>query len=392
MSESEVQFRGSRLLMVTASLVIVVAGLRAIKPIALPFVIAAFLAIISTPLVTWLVQRRFPRAIAVAIAVLTNIAAALVLMTVVGGSIGAFTDSIPDYRRGLEKEVREGLDWLESRGFALTDELNWLQEYLEQAQEEDAADSGSEPQLEPMPDLADGEAVETSPNVIDIQGLVNAVMGGAVSFVGTTLRGLAELATMAVMIIFMMFFILLEAGGLRHKLQAAFGWREPEMARMAKARKEIQRYLRIKTLVSLITGIFIGLWVWILGLDYPQLWGLIAFLLNYIPNIGSVVAAVPAVLVSMIEMGAGTTLLVIVGYVATNVLMGNLIEPQLMGRQLGLSTLVVFLSLVFWGWTWGPLGMLLSVPLTVILKILLEQSQDTRWVAHLIGPGQPPSA
>ncbi len=373
--------------MVTASLVIVVAGLRAVKPIAIPFVIATFLAVISTPLVAWLEQRRFPRALAVITAVLTNIAAVLVIVTLVGGSIGAFTDSIPRYRQSLETEVREGLDWLESKGFALTDELEWLQEYLKESAE--PATEGGEPGALPVTE-GEGED-ETSPNAIDIRGLVDAVIGGVLSFVGSALRGLAELATMAVMIVFMTFFILLEAAGLPKKLELAFGWQQQDLARMSRARSEIQRYLRIKTLVSLTTGVLIGCWVWILGLDYPQLWGLIAFLLNYIPTIGSVVAGVPAVLLSLIEKGAGTALLVILGYVAVNVLLGTLAEPQLLGRQLGISTLVVFLSLVFWGWVWGPLGMLLSVPLTMILKILLEHSHDLRWVAQLIDSGPLPA-
>jgi len=379
------QFRASRLLLVTASLVIVVAGLRAIKPIAIPFVIATILGLISTPLVTWLEKRRFPRLLAILAAVFTNIAAVLLLVTLVGGSISAFTDSIPKYRQSLEKEVRDGLDWLESTGFALTDELEWLQDYLAETQEETAEEGA--PETDPEPPAETGD----SPTTIDIRGLVDAVIGGALSFAGSALRGIAELATMAVMIVFMLFFILLEAAGLPKKLELAFGLQEKGLARMSRARSEIQRYLRIKTLVSLATGVLIGLWVWLLGIDYPQLWGMIAFLLNYIPNIGSVVAAVPAVLLSMIEKGAGTTLLVILGYVAVNVVLGNLTEPHLLGRQLGISTLVVFLSLVFWGWVWGPLGMLLSVPLTMILKILLEHSQDLRWVAQLIDSGPLPA-
>lgn len=387
MSEPEAQFRGSRLLIVTASLVVVVAGLRAIKPIAIPFVIATFLAVISTPWVTWLEQRRFPRALAVVTAVFANIAAVLLIMTLLGGSIGAFTDSIPRYRQSLEKEAREGLAWLESKGFALTEELEWLQQYLKEP--EDPVTEDGEPEALPPPESDAGEA---SPNTIDIRGLVDVVIGGVLSFVGSALRSLAELATMTVLIVFMTFFILLEAAGLPKKLELAFGWQPQDLARMSRARKEIQRYLRIKTLVSLTTGILIGCWVWMLGLDYPQLWGLIAFLLNYIPNIGSVVAGVPAVLLALIEQGVGTALLVILGYVAANVLLGTIAEPQLLGRHLGISTLVVFLSLVFWGWVWGPLGMLLSVPLTMVLKILLEHSQDLRWVAQLIdsGPLPPP--
>jgi predicted PurR-regulated permease PerM len=120
---------------------------------------------------------------------------------------------------------------------------------------------------------------------------------------------------------------------------------------------------------------------------------LIAFLLNYIPTVGSIIAAIPAVLLSLILVGtAGHAVLVTLGYVVVNTLFGNILEPNLMGRRLGLSTLVVILSLLFWGWAWGPLGALLSVPLTVVVKIWLENTHDLKWVAILLDKAPPPVA
>ena len=143
--------------------------------------------------------------------------------------------------------------------------------------------------------------------------------------------------------------------------------------------------MAIKTLTSLATGIFVGIWLAILGIDYPVLWGLVAFLLNYVPNIGSIIAAIPAVLLSFIQIDMFHALFAALGYVIVNIVIGSVIEPRVMGRGMGLSTLVVFLSLVFWGWVLGPVGMLLSVPLTMILKIALEHNEDTRWIAVLLG-------
>jgi predicted PurR-regulated permease PerM len=128
-------------------------------------------------------------------------------------------------------------------------------------------------------------------------------------------------------------------------------------------------------------------------LDFPVLLGLIAFLMNYIPTVGSIIAAIPAVLLSLILVGtAGHAVLVTLGYVVVNTLFGNILEPNLMGRRLGLSTLVVILSLLFWGWAWGPLGALLSVPLTVVVKIWLENTHDLKWVAILLDKAPPPVA
>jgi predicted PurR-regulated permease PerM len=112
----------------------------------------------------------------------------------------------------------------------------------------------------------------------------------------------------------------------------------------------------------------------------------IAFLFNYIPNIGSIMAAVPTVLLALVQLGPGTAVFVALGYLVVNVVLGTFVEPYLMGRTLGLSTLVIFLSLIFWGWLWGPVGMLLSVPLTMVVKIMLEHTEDFRWVAVLLGP------
>ena len=124
----------------------------------------------------------------------------------------------------------------------------------------------------------------------------------------------------------------------------------------------------------------------ILGVDYPILWGLVAMVFNSVPNIGSIIAAVPALLLALVQIGPDVMLYTGLGYVVVNLVMGNVVEPRFMGRGVGLSTLVVFLSLVFWGWALGLVGMLLSVPLTMIVKIALEAKEETRWIAVLIGP------
>ena len=119
----------------------------------------------------------------------------------------------------------------------------------------------------------------------------------------------------------------------------------------------------------------------LIGVDYHVLWGLLAFLLNFIPTFGSILAAVPPVLLAIVQLGFGEALMTAALYVAVNVIVGSILEPRFMGKGLDLSSLVVFLSLVFWGWILGPVGMLLSVPLTIMLKIALESSPDTHWAA-----------
>jgi predicted PurR-regulated permease PerM len=148
---------------------------------------------------------------------------------------------------------------------------------------------------------------------------------------------------------------------------------------------KLNRYMSIKTWMSAATGILVTAWLWVLGVDNAELWGVLAFMFNFVPNIGSIIAAVPAVLLALVQLGVGSALLVMGGYVVINIVIGSILEPRYMGRGLGLSTLVVFLSLIFWGWVLGPVGMLLSVLLTIALKLALDSKPETRWLAILLG-------
>jgi predicted PurR-regulated permease PerM len=210
--------------------------------------------------------------------------------------------------------------------------------------------------------------------------------GQAFQLAGRLLSSLAGFLSSFALVFLTMIFIMMEAAGFPAKVRAAFGGHPTRLAEFSHVLTQIYHYLMIKSAISLATGLILGFWVWILGVDFPVLWGLLAFLLNYIPNIGSIMAAVPPALVALIQPDGGVTLvlLVIAGYATVNIALGNFIEPSLMGQRLGLSTLVVFVSLVFWGWVLGPVGMLLSVPLTMVFKIFLQNSEELRWLAVLL--------
>ena len=141
----------------------------------------------------------------------------------------------------------------------------------------------------------------------------------------------------------------------------------------------------IKAWISLATGVLIGLLVWAIGLDYPLLWALVAFFLNFVPNIGSFLASIPAVILALVADGWPMAAQTAAVFIAVNILMGNIIEPRVMGANMGLSPLVVFSSIILWGWMLGPVGILLAVPLTMVLQISLESHPDTRWLALLLG-------
>ena len=184
-----------------------------------------------------------------------------------------------------------------------------------------------------------------------------------------------------------MIFILVEVSSRGDTMHAVREARGPDLSKFRSATEDVQKYLGIKTLISAATGFLAWLLTGSIGLDAAPLWGMVAFALNYIPAIGSIIAAIPPVLIALVQTGMGPwhSLGVAIGYLVINVVFGNFIEPMLLGKRFGVSTLVVILSVIFWRWVWGPVGMFLAVPLTMIVMVMLENSKDFRWLAVAMG-------
>jgi predicted PurR-regulated permease PerM len=268
------------------------------------------------------------------------IGAGIGIGAIVGGSVNEFMARLPQYQRRLGDETAALWLWLDQMGVDL---------------------GGSK-----------------------ILASVNP--GTAMGLVGNLLTSVGALFANALLIALTVTFILMEASSMPLKLQAALGRSSSFFPAVSQFAGSVNHYVALKTVISILTGVAAALWVWIMGVDFPIIWGVLAFLLNYVPNLGSIVAAIPPVLLCFVQYGSAKAILVAVGYAVINVVVGNIIEPRFMGQGLGLSTLVVFISLVFWGWLFGPVGMLLSVPLTMMLKIGLESTEDSRWLAIVLGP------
>ena len=335
-----------RLLLVAACVVVLVAGLRAASSIMIPFLVAIFIAAISLPLLSWL-QQRLPMIVAVLGTILMDLLVLALVGYLVGSTANQVAGEMGEIQSTLTEWIEDGGGWLEERGVPVA---SWWAG-------DDSLSQALFSRFEP---------------------------GFLVDFVNRTLRATTAALSSFLVISLIVIFTLFEAATFGPKVRAAFGSDGAE-ARFARAMHEIQHYMGIKTVISLATGLLIGIWVGVLGVEFAIFWGLVAFVLNFIPNLGSIIAAVPTTLLAMVQIGVGRALLVALGYLVVNMVIGNFIEPPLLGRRLGLSTLVVVLSLVFWGWVWGPVGMLLSVPLTMVVKILLENTEEFRWVAVLLG-------
>lgn len=328
----------STFIITSASLVVLLAGLKAATPILLPFLLALFIAILANPLVIQLTRRHIPRSVAILFILLCIVVLILAFASIVGSSISDFKQSIPTYRT----QFLANMSWM-------TRWAGYLDIHLTK------------------------ETVSQSFDPSVVFGLF-----------ANTLSGLSSMAADLLIILLTTVFMLFEAESLPKRLSQ--DGKVSEDSPFYRFSRSVNHYMGVKTIVSLITAVPITIVLWWLGLDYPILWGLIAFLLNFIPNVGSLLAAVPAVLLATVQLGFSDALSIAVTYLGVNLVVGNVIEPRMMGRGLGLSSLVVVLSLIFWGWLFGSVGMLLSVPLTMVVKIALESSPNgyrfTRWLSH----------
>lgn len=324
--------------MIAAASVIILFGLRSAQALLVPTIIAMFLSVLSAPLLRSFRKKRIPAGVAVISVVLIDLAVIAAISVLVATTVAEVTDSLPEYRKRFDTLITDFTAYLNSRG------LRVRRSVFEGA--------------------------------FDPANILAAIVD--------TLSSFAAAVSSLVLILLAMVFILLEAATFRGKLAHAIGDPEPFLKRFSAISNEVQRYLGYKTGLNVLTGIALGLICLATGVDFPLLWGLVGFFLSYIPNLGSLVATVPPVFLALVEFGFWRAVIVLVSYVVTNTLLGNVLEPMVLGRRLGLSPLVVFLSLILWGWVWGPIGMLLSVPLTMVVKISLENSEHYGWIAVLL--------
>ena len=332
-----------RALVVAASLVILIAGMKAASSILVPFLLALFIAIIATPLFLGLQRRGVPSAAALLIMSLLVVVVGLIVVAAVRGSLDGFSDNLSNYEYQLQTRITHVGSWLEAKG------------------------------------------IESPDDIISETFDPNAAMG----YLGTVTSTLSGMLANAFLILLVAVFILLEAAIMPAKVRALPGISDEMWTSLKKMVEDVRRYMSLKTLTSFLTGILVGVVTAVIGVDYPVLLGMLAFLLNYVPNVGSFIAAVPGVLLAFIQFGPGGAAGTALAYTLINVGVGNVIEPRLMGRGLGLSPLVILLSMIFWGWVLGPVGMLLSVPLTMAVKIAFESGKETQWIALLMGSRVP---
>ncbi len=325
---------------VFASIIIVLAGIKIASSIVIPFLLSVFIAIILSPLYNYFNSKGMPNGFSLALVTGIFVIFILLIAKLIGNSAQEFSANIGSYEEKLSASLAHTSVFLTNIGVEIPEH--------------------------------------------ELSSIINTKQ--IMSFSSGIVQGLGSLFANGFIILLSVVFMLLESEYFVRKI-ASITTNIGVIKNIEDILFNIKRYMVIKAAISLLTAVFIWLSLLYIGTDYAFLWGVLAFMLNFIPNIGSIIAAVPAVLLTLVQLGYPSAFVVAVIYMFVNIIVGSVIEPKVMGKGLGLSTLVVFLSLIFWGWLLGIVGMLLSIPLTMIIKIILDGNDNTRWIAVLLGTG-----
>jgi len=388
---------GIQVLLSMACVVLLVAGLKAASSLFIPIMLGLFLAMLSMPILNWLDRRGLPRPLAVLMTILVDLLILGGIVFLTSGVIGNFTENSVEYTEKLRNQAAEFSRTMDQK-IAQLEQL-WS-ESGENGQKPESApvdNSSPAPETIVVPEVsppAEGEVLEedgppqlvpsiTFSKLFDLYWDSSRIL----EFVGQidVVNRFTSLASTIFFALIVMIFVLAESGSYAEKVRAVLQVRGPDLRRFQSISNDIQKYLGIKTAVSLLTGVLAMLACLAFRVDFPLLWGLVAFLFNFVPAIGSILAGIPPVLLALILHGFWPATGVLACYLVINVAIGNFLEPMLLGDRFGISTVIVILSVLVWGFIWGPVGMLLAVPLTMLVKVMLDNSSDLRWISALMG-------
>jgi len=326
---------------VMASIIIVLAGIKSASEIIVPFLLSLFLAIILLPSYNFFNKKGLPDILSLTLVISGFILIVIFVAKLIGSSITDFNANIDNYSDKLTLYYYSLVSFASKIGIELSvDELS---------------------------------------NIIHSKQIM--------SFATRVMQSMGSMFTNGFVVLLTVIFMLLESTHFKSKIES-IGDKREGISHLHKITSQIKEYMVLKALISILTGFIVWISLSIIGTNYAFLWAVVAFLFNFIPNIGSIIAAIPAVLLTLVQFGGMSALLVTTLYVTINIIIGSILEPKIMGKGLGLSTLVVFLSLIFWGWLLGIVGMLLSIPLTIMVKIMLNDNNNTRWISILLGTGE----
>ena len=313
------------------------AGLAA--PILTPILLAVFIVTLTLPAYRWLAARKIKKGLVLAAIMLGVLVIGVGIALLVWLSVTSLMAGLETYSANIEAFFQEVAAWFQSLG-------------------------------------------------VDLSGLADAVANAVNELLKALLYGIAEAASQFGLAAVLAAFLLLEAPRLRRLLESSM--RDlPYIGMTPQVMKVAVQYFFIRFRLNIVTGTLFGLTLWVLGIDYAFLWGVLTVFLSFVPYVGLVLAAIPATLLALAEYGLGRAIVVIVAVLIINLVVENVIAPSYTGKTLRLSAAVVFVSFLFWAWLLGPIGALLAMPITVLLMLTFGRYESTRWIAQLIGDTGP---
>jgi predicted PurR-regulated permease PerM len=323
--------------------------LKTLQSILLPFFISIIIAFIFEPFFELLKKKGVPSALAIVIVVLCIIFIANITSIFIITSIGPFTEGLPKYQEKLESMLVYLGDQLKIFGF----DVDALKESM---------------------------SIKNMISDSSFQGLVTSLFTSIASIFGDF-----------ILILIYVIFILSELGSLKRRVLRAFS--EDRARQISKTMGDIfldvRRYIVGKTLLNVVHALVVGIVLWAFGVDFFVVWAFLSFLMNYIPNIGSFIATVLPFLTALVQFdNIITPIIILILLIVLANIIGNIIEPKVLGDKLDLSPILLLLSLIFWGYVWGIMGMILSVPIMSMIKIILMNFPSTRPVAILMSYNQ----
>ncbi|MEL6552245.1 MAG: AI-2E family transporter [Cyanobacteria bacterium J06621_11] len=331
------------LLISLASVTLIIAGLKTMAGLLTPILLSLFLVLVTAPLLAWLKGRGVPSWLSYLLILLGVFAVGLFFALFLATSLNQLLDLLPVYSTQIESQVGELWSWLGQRGIDSEDiqALSWLQ----------------------------------PERLLQISVSVTTAVLSTVSNVGLTL------------IIYV--YMLSAAPSFSTRLRKGLTSDQRTLQRLESFAQSTSAYLLIKGWLGALTALVQIALMWILGLDFAVLWGVLSFLLNFVPNIGFYLAVIPPVLLAVIQLGWLKTVLFAIAYIAINNFFDLVIAPKYLSEGLDLSALVTFLAVIIWAWILGPIGAFLALPLTVMVKkLLLEPFPQTELIADLLGAGE----
>jgi predicted PurR-regulated permease PerM len=329
-----------------AALLILILGMRAFSEILAPILLAMVLAICTTPFLNWLMKKGVSGGLALVIVIVVDVVFLLGLVWLVGRSVQDFSASISQYE-GRFDEIEQALG-------GVLDDLGVNPE-----------DLAANPEL-----TQPGKLVEV-----------------AAEFVGGLVSGISNWG----LIVMTGIFFLVEALSLPKKVDSITqSGDDPDVHRIFRLTEGLREYMIINAFVGALAAILNTILLWVMGIEFAVLWGILSFFFSFVPNVGFLISVIPPAILALIQFGFTEMLIVIGAYVVINFLVDNIIKPRFIEEGVNISVLVSFLSLVVWGWVLGPIGAILAVPMSIIVQAVFDSRDETRWLAYMMGSGKEP--